>query len=216
MTFHRDHPVYCAIRRDYETAKLAPSMALNIENLARQHNSSTIPVREALIRLASEDIAELVPNRGFQVRSFGLRELEGHYRMFHLLFVQAVNTWRTLPESYHLQLLERYASGLKGCGSDNPNCPDFREQSILNLGKLIMDPTAFAVYKRSLLITRPMRWVCYADTSLEPDVMDYLPAFVEALERRDFDAAETLIDAYFEQKQERLPAIYEIYRRQFF
>ena len=216
MTFQSDHPVYCAIRRDYETAKLAPSMALNIEDLARQHNSSTIPVREALIRLASEDIAELVPNRGFQVRSVGLREVDGHYRIFHLLFTQAVDTWRSMPDGYLCQVLGRGACELKQPETTDPNCPDVRERNILNLGKLIMDPTAFAIYKRSLLITRPMRWVCYSDATLEPNVMEYLPAFVQALEVRDFDMSQDLIDAYFGQKRERLPAIYEIYQRQFF
>lgn len=215
MSFHSDHPVYCAIRRDYETCKLAPNTALNIDTLAKQHNSSTIPVREALIRLASEDIAELVPNRGFHVRSVGLREVDGHYRLFHLLFAQAVKAWWDMPKSYICQVLEQNAGELRQATHKDRDCPDFRERSILNMGKLIMDPTASAIYQRSLLITRPMRWVCYSDSSLEPDVMEYLPALVQHLEQRNFGGAQYLIDTYFNQKRERLPYIYEIFQHQF-
>ncbi|HWJ19219.1 MAG TPA: GntR family transcriptional regulator, partial [Geobacterales bacterium] len=61
--------VYEALRYKIIALDVAPGAALEEEQLCRYYKVSRTPVREALIRLASEDLVELQPNRGAKVAS---------------------------------------------------------------------------------------------------------------------------------------------------
>ncbi len=54
----------------------APGAALRQDVLAAEYGTSKIPVREALVRLQSEGLVNIFPNRGFQVRPLVTAELE--------------------------------------------------------------------------------------------------------------------------------------------
>ncbi len=216
MGFQSDHPVYYAIRRDYETGRLAPESTLNIGALAKQYIYSSVPVREALIRLTAEDIAELVPGRGFQIRKIGCKEVENHYRIFRLLFLDSIENLQSMPQTYIRQRIEQYKSRLIVPDVSKKSCPDYKEDRLVVLGKFIMNTTAYAIYERSLLITRPLRWSCYDNPNLEPDILKHLSTFLEHLEASAFDDARASVVAYFQERQNCLPAIYEKYRCQFF
>jgi DNA-binding GntR family transcriptional regulator len=71
--------VYEALRRDIMCLDLAPGAALDETQLCRQFKLSRTPVREALIRLASEGLAELNPNRGARVASIDFADVVDHY-----------------------------------------------------------------------------------------------------------------------------------------
>jgi DNA-binding GntR family transcriptional regulator len=71
--------VYEALRRAIIALDLAPGSALEEEQLCRQFNVSRTPVREALIRLSSEGLAEVYPNRGAKVASLEFIDVVDHY-----------------------------------------------------------------------------------------------------------------------------------------
>ena len=71
--------VYEALRRGIMSIELAPGTALEEGRICRQFSVSRTPVREALIRLASEGLAELQPNRGAKVASLGFADVVDHY-----------------------------------------------------------------------------------------------------------------------------------------
>ncbi|HEX9474951.1 MAG TPA: GntR family transcriptional regulator [Steroidobacteraceae bacterium] len=54
----------------------APGAALRQDALAAEFGTSKIPVREALVRLQSEGLVNIFPNRGFQVRPLAASELD--------------------------------------------------------------------------------------------------------------------------------------------
>ncbi len=54
----------------------APGAALRQDVLAAEFGTSKIPVREALVRLQSEGLVNIFPNRGFKVRPLVTSELE--------------------------------------------------------------------------------------------------------------------------------------------
>jgi DNA-binding GntR family transcriptional regulator len=54
----------------------APGAALRQDALAAEFGTSKIPVREALVRLQSEGLVNIFPNRGFQVRPLSAGELD--------------------------------------------------------------------------------------------------------------------------------------------
>jgi DNA-binding GntR family transcriptional regulator len=71
--------VYEALRHAIIALDLAPGAALDEGPLCRHYKVSRTPVREALIRLASEDLVELQPNRGAKVASLQFLDVVDHY-----------------------------------------------------------------------------------------------------------------------------------------
>ena len=71
--------VYEALRRAIMSLELAPGIGLEEGRICRQFRVSRTPVREALIRLASEGLVELQPNRGAKVASLGFADIVDHY-----------------------------------------------------------------------------------------------------------------------------------------
>jgi DNA-binding GntR family transcriptional regulator len=71
--------VYEALRQSIISLRLAPGDPLEELQLCRTYKVSRTPVREALIRLASEDLVELEPNRGAKVASMQFVDVVDHY-----------------------------------------------------------------------------------------------------------------------------------------
>ncbi|MET0902694.1 MAG: GntR family transcriptional regulator [Acidimicrobiales bacterium] len=68
--------VYGALRSDILFGRRLPSSRLPINEIAEEHAVSVSVVREAVTRLASEDLVEATPQRGFRVRPISLE----HFR----------------------------------------------------------------------------------------------------------------------------------------
>ena len=71
--------VYAALRRAIIALEIEPGTPLEEERLCRQHQVSRTPMREALIRLASEGLVELEPNRGARVAALQFVDVVDHY-----------------------------------------------------------------------------------------------------------------------------------------
>ncbi|MGN6749817.1 MAG: GntR family transcriptional regulator [Xanthobacteraceae bacterium] len=71
--------VYAALRHAIIVLDIQPGTALEEERLCRQYKVSRTPLREALIRLASEGLVELEPNRGAKVATVQFVDVLDHY-----------------------------------------------------------------------------------------------------------------------------------------
>jgi DNA-binding GntR family transcriptional regulator len=68
--------VYDALRADILHGRRLPASRLPINDIAEEHAVSLSVVREAVTRLASEDLVEATPQRGFRVRPLSIE----HFR----------------------------------------------------------------------------------------------------------------------------------------
>jgi DNA-binding GntR family transcriptional regulator len=71
--------VYAALRHAIIVLQIEPGAPLEEERLCQQYNVSRTPLREALIRLASEGLVELEPNRGAKVAALQFVDVLDHY-----------------------------------------------------------------------------------------------------------------------------------------
>ncbi len=71
--------VYAALRHAIIVLQVEPGAPLEEERLCQQYNVSRTPLREALIRLASEGLVELEPNRGAKVAALQFVDVLDHY-----------------------------------------------------------------------------------------------------------------------------------------
>lgn len=71
--------VYAALREDILDGVHAPGARLRLNELAEQHGTSFIPVREALRRLESERLVEVEQNRGARVAPLSIDDARDVY-----------------------------------------------------------------------------------------------------------------------------------------
>lgn len=71
--------VYGALRNAIMTLEIDPGTPLEEERLCREYKVSRTPLREALIRLASDGLVELEPNKGARVAALQLVDVIDHY-----------------------------------------------------------------------------------------------------------------------------------------
>lgn len=77
--------VYEELREAILTSVLEPVQKLVPEDLAAEMSVSPIPVREALLRLESENLVDFEPHKGFAVARFSLDDLKEIYYLRGLL-----------------------------------------------------------------------------------------------------------------------------------
>lgn len=68
--------VYTRLREMVETGKLKPGMRLIHRDLAKELNTSNIPIIEAIRRLEHDGLVVSIPNRGAQVVDWTFEEME--------------------------------------------------------------------------------------------------------------------------------------------
>jgi DNA-binding GntR family transcriptional regulator len=76
--------VYDALRYAIIALEIEPGSLLEETALCRQYKVSRTPVREALIRLSSEGLVELAPNRGARVATLQFIDVVDHYEAMEI------------------------------------------------------------------------------------------------------------------------------------
>lgn len=82
--------IYDALRKDILTLELPPGHLLDETSLAERFDMSRSPVREALIRLANDDLVQILPNRSTIVAPLDLGTVPKYVEALDIL--QRVNT----------------------------------------------------------------------------------------------------------------------------
>ena len=90
----------------------AAGTELKEQHLAKQMNVSATPVREALKRLASEGLVEIIPYRGAVVRTLNQREITEAYAcreaLEHLAIAEAIEHMEQKDIQHLYQFIELY------------------------------------------------------------------------------------------------------------
>ncbi|MCW5749022.1 MAG: GntR family transcriptional regulator, partial [Alphaproteobacteria bacterium] len=78
------------LRRDIVSGALAPAERLGVRDLVARLGIGATPIREALSRLAAQDLVEANGRRGFRVAAIGRSDLEDLTRLRTLVEVAAL------------------------------------------------------------------------------------------------------------------------------
>jgi len=88
-----DHKIYLSIREKIYSGEIAVDTFLNIKELSDKLNVSPLPVREALIRLASEDLVHYSRAKGYFLSKIDYESLISAYNSMYVLAKSAA-IWR--------------------------------------------------------------------------------------------------------------------------
>ncbi|WP_174804066.1 GntR family transcriptional regulator [Martelella limonii] len=192
--------VYKELRRALIAGLFEPGQVLTIRGLADAMMTSTMPVREALGRLVTEKALEALPQRSVRVPPVTLERVDDLLKTRILIEGEAIAlacprmTGRDIAE-LNLILAEW------GEPQDLSVPSDFDRESTLNQkfhfaiyrcsGSSVLLPMIESLWLQSGPCTRSAAYAFSraAKDRTSPDVGYYHRAMVEALERRDADAA---------------------------
>lgn len=106
------------IRASIVTGRLAAGQIYTVSQLTKQLNVSITPIREALMDLASEDLVEIIPNRGFRIPQLTEEDLDQLIELRVLLEVPTVQqVSRTNPPASTEKLKSLAMDAIKSAAS---------------------------------------------------------------------------------------------------
>ena len=87
--------IYSSLRQRIVHMEWGPGRNIDEMSLVKEFGGSRTPVREALIRLAAEDLVTILPNQGAQVAAIDLHEVREFFEFFDLC-QRAATRWAAL------------------------------------------------------------------------------------------------------------------------
>jgi DNA-binding GntR family transcriptional regulator len=123
-----------------------PEHRLTEAELCQKFGVSRSPVREALRTLATDGFVKKMPNRGYAVKQYNLREIEELYevRLALELFVVECLAKRGTPKKAEIDALKRTWTGLLNGSSK-------KDEELAKLDTLFHETLALATGNKSLL-----------------------------------------------------------------
>lgn len=165
MLIVRSHIVYIKLKKSIIFRNLIDGYSICIESAAKELHCSTIPVREALIRLCAEDLVEHEPGRGFFIRPMTFINLESHYHLIFDLMRFAISRQRAYPRSTANVHFLQWLNEQKELDKEIKSSSDKYEELITQISKAICDPVTWSILSRLLEKTAYFRFQIHSERS---------------------------------------------------
>lgn len=198
-----------ALRDEVLAGRLQPGQEFTVKEIADQYGVSATPVREALVDLSAQGLLDADQHRGFRVHEYSVDDFRG---MLEARTLVTDGMFHALAEGHlaHLRPDEpRVATALTGVrrrGEEAQRAALAGEVTVLigydlrfwrELGSVFGNPYLTDFLHR----LRVQSWVCVVQHLRGlPDLRGHLWAehtdLVDALSRRDTDAARAIVESY--------------------
>lgn len=187
-----------------------PPERLNVGQLSHHFGVSITPIREALIRLASEKIIDLKPGRGFFYKEFRPLEQIENYELIYCILKYAMECNRSRPD---VHVCEREGAFLSENKASIHDMTDIRMH--LTLKETLYQKIALRTGNKQIISlvcrlcerTRITR-ILDIELSNDPSVLvDDLKKLATAVEQNDCERAVALLFQRLEKKRSRMNAL---------
>ncbi len=188
--------VFERLRNDILTLELKPGQLIDEASLAKRFDVSRSPIREALVRLATEQLVKTLPNKGTIVAPLNFEEFPEYVDALDL--IQRVVTRLAAANRTEADLIKIKASQqtFRDCHGRNDALAMI--QSNREFHAAIGDASGNRIfadtYRRILDEGRRMLQLCFRadDASLPPELGQVHEEIIAAIELQDADRAEQL------------------------
>jgi len=153
--------IYEAIQQSIVNNSYRPGEELQIDRLAEEFGVSTTPIREALIRLESSGLVQLIPNKGARVTAFQEEDIRDTWEVRKLLEPYAAGLTAEQDVTREIQELNEAFDMLERGSQDG----DLYIQSDIRLHELLYSHLSNELLKETLhnILQRSMRMRYYAE-----------------------------------------------------
>ena len=212
MTYSKDHPVYTKLRKAIVSGEIAPGSHLKISRLSKQLRTSTAPLREALTRLASEDLVHSDFSHGYTVRTISFTELSDTIALIELTLISG---FERISHKVPQEILTQTAGLVSVSSLSNTSRPSLGDdlQAIVSCCRALMPIVAERQLARLALLMLPFQT---GTLDLEPPDFprkDLLARLAAALQAGELTAVCDVLKEYFGRFQEALPFLFHAYER---
>ncbi|MEX2260452.1 MAG: GntR family transcriptional regulator [Bryobacteraceae bacterium] len=195
----RTAQAYLAIKEEILTNRLRAGDAVPMDRFVRELKLSRTPVREAILRLAREGFIEVRPRMGTFVSHLDLRQIQELYEVRSMLEGRAARLAAARVEPAHLAQVEQRLNSQKTEGK--LDCTALSEAG-QEVHKLIVSSCGNRVLSQMILSLHD-HFARFRNLSLQ--IPEKLLSshrehrrIVDALKRRDGEAAERLVQEHFD------------------
>lgn len=204
--------LYDELRRRIVTMELEPGTDLDEAEVSSFYGMSRTPVREILIRLQAEGLVVQRPNRGAMVAPLDMGTLQSWFeagRMIHRAMVRLAAYRRTDAD---LEAIRNAMEAFEQATRDRDKLEMLYANERFHdlIGRAARNPYLYASYRRVIADHERISELCYSyevegharhDTQLN---LDEHRRLFQAIEARDADTAEEVIDAHLSLAREGL------------
>lgn len=111
--------IYAELQRRILRLELLPGTDIDEQTLVRQFKLSRTPVREALLRLAHEELVELIPNRGARVAPLHFHEVAEIFDALEI-GLRVTSRWATIRRTpAQLDVIRGYSREFADAANDD-------------------------------------------------------------------------------------------------
>lgn len=199
--------MYEALKDLILTNTYKPTTVLQIDRLADEFGVSATPVREALVRLESDGLVNLIPNKGAQVTDIHEDDIRNTWEMRRLLELYAARTSIGCIKDVELAELEVELIHVRDDPFDNnryiASDMHLHETLFVHLGNEILKDSIRRVHQMSLRIRYfAEQSVATHDSAVHEVIQEHL-AILEALRSRDIARIEAVLYKHLQNGETR-------------
>lgn len=199
--------IYEAIQESIVNNSYKPGEELQIDRLAEEFGVSTTPIREALIRLESSGLVNLIPNKGARVTAFREDDIRDTWEIRKLLEPYAAGLTAALDVNLEIQELNAAFETLEKGTQDG----NLYIQSDIRLHELLYTHLSNELLKETLhnILQRSMRMRYFAEDvskmhdQVVQEVISEHKRILQALTARDRDRTIEAVRRHIENGERR-------------
>lgn len=177
-----DHHVYISIREQIFDGRLPANTFIHIQSLATAHKVSALPVREALIRLAAEDLVEYNKSRGFAPSLISLNALIDSYDIIYHIY--QLNIKINIANKGATTVIDNSIIETIDDGENITACTV--DEALEIFASQLMREHFYVCFLRELRRTRPFRYQTFHLREDIPVIADYIRTMKKMVISRDY------------------------------
>jgi DNA-binding GntR family transcriptional regulator len=206
--------VYAQVREDIIGLRLPPGADLDEGSLEERFGVSRTPVREALIRLASEELIVLLPNRGARVTHIDISDVPQLFEALELC-QRATIRWaaarRTAEDIGQLRAVnQQFLQAAKN--GDTERMGEVNKEFHMMIGRMCGNRYFESLYSSLLAVSLRLARTAFAyaprtgeaHEAYYMEVVRQHDSMIQAIENKDSNAAETLARIHTELFRDRI------------
>ena len=177
-----DHHVYISIREQIFDGRLPANSFIHIQSLATAHKVSALPIREALIRLAAEDLVEYNKSRGFVPSLISLNALIDSYDIIYHIYQLSLKI--DIAKNNYTPCIDN--SIIDNIADDESMTARTLDEALEIFASQLMREHFYVCFLRELRRTRPFRYQTFhlrEDISL---IAEYIRNMKKMVTNRDY------------------------------
>jgi DNA-binding GntR family transcriptional regulator len=183
--------LYHEFKQEIVTCQIAPGLSLSEKELCDRYSASRTPVREACRRLESEKLIHIVPYRGYMVTPVNIHDFHSLHEIQLILDPPAAALAAVRATPAQLKAIELASSQQYRPGDNNSYYMFLQRNLDFHVGIADAAHNEHLLEATIAVQTRLMRffYLIIAMDAFGPQLMDEHAQLVDALRRRDPEAA---------------------------